>query len=98
MYSLVTLVDKAIYSTMDSGYNWWKVLDGDMGRLDYRKSCADQSVHIRDSDGEITITSTYTDNITRMSSTRASTDLTKRELGEKYKVKNLGDLKLVLGI
>ncbi|KAG6807889.1 hypothetical protein H0H87_000830, partial [Tephrocybe sp. NHM501043] len=41
--SLVALVDKAIYGTMDAGRNWWRTLDKDMARLGYKRSRADQS-------------------------------------------------------
>ncbi|RDB21876.1 Retrovirus-related Pol polyprotein from transposon TNT 1-94 [Hypsizygus marmoreus] len=96
--SLVALVDKAIYGTMDGAYNWWKTLDTEMGRIGYKRSRADQSVRSRVVKEEQTITSTYTDDVTGMSSTIEGAAKAKQELGQKYDLKDLGELKLVLGI
>lgn len=44
------------------------------------------------------ITSTYTDDVMGISSTKAGGELVREELGWKYEVKNLGEANLVLGI
>ncbi|KAF5387622.1 hypothetical protein D9615_000717 [Tricholomella constricta] len=96
---IVALVDKALYGTMDGAYNWWRTLDQDMARIGYRRSRADPSVRSRTRDtGDVTITSTYTDDTSGMSSSPEEAALAIAELGEKYGIKNLGDIKLVLGI
>ncbi|KAF5376208.1 hypothetical protein D9615_008481 [Tricholomella constricta] len=83
---------------MDGAYNWWKALDQDMGRIGYRRSRADPSVRSRSRQGGITIMSTYTDDTSGMSSTPEEAIRAVAELGEKYGIKDLGDIKLVLGI
>lgn len=59
---------------------------------------ADQSVRSRKSNRERTVTSMYTDNTSEMSSSKAEAEKAQKELGEKYEVKDLGDIKFVLGI
>ena len=47
---------------------------------------------------ETTITSTYTDDTTGTSSMKEGTEKVKAELGWRYKMKDLGEASLVLGI
>ncbi|KAG5335776.1 hypothetical protein C0989_000380, partial [Termitomyces sp. Mn162] len=82
--SLVLLVDKALYGTMDMAKNWWCALDEDMARLGYRQSKADQSVRTRDRGGKKTVTGTYTDDTSGMSSSRKEAEIAWRELGKKF--------------
>lgn len=96
--SLVSLLDKAIYGTMDGANNWWHALDEDMKRLGYKRSDADQSVRSRHRNGETTITSTYTDDTSGMSTSKTEAKAARKELGEKYDIKDLGEIKFVLGI
>lgn len=94
----VALVTKALYGTMDGAYNWAKSLNADMKNLGYYRSQADPSVRSRNVDSEITITCTYTDDVTGISSTPEGGALARRELTQSYKTKDLGDAKLILGI
>lgn len=68
--TLVSLLDKAIYGTMDGANNWWRILDEEMKRLGYKRLEADQSVRSREREGERTVMSTYTDDTSGMSSLR----------------------------
>lgn len=74
------------------------MLDKKMKRLGYKHLEADQSVRLRKQDGKRTITSIYTDNTSRMSSSKEEVERAWRQLGEKYKIKDLEDIKFVLGI
>jgi hypothetical protein len=94
----VCRVTKALYGTMDGATNWFEALDEEMTELGYYQSKADPSVRSRHADGEVTITSTYTDDVTGISSTTAGAELAREELGWKYEVKDLGEASLVLGI
>ena len=66
--------------------------------LDYKQSETDQSVRSRDKYSKRTVTSTYTDDTSGMSSSKVEAERAQRELGKKYKIKDLGDIKFVLGI
>jgi len=83
---------------MDSAYNWWDSLNKDMADLGCYCSQADPSVCSRHVNGEVTITSTYTDNMTRVSSSTEEADRAKEELERTYEMKDLGKAGLVLGI
>ena len=82
---------------MDGAYNWWETLNAEMLELGYYRSRADPSVHSRHTDRDITITSTYTDNTTGDSSSRAEAERVKEELGWHYGVKDLGEANMILG-
>ena len=94
----VRILQKSLYSTMDGVANWWETLDRDMLELGYCQSRADPLVHSRHVDDEITIMSTYTNNMTGISSTKEGAERVKAELGQRYKIKNLGEANLILGI
>jgi hypothetical protein len=94
----VCLVTKNLYGTMDGATNWFEALDEEMGELGYYQSKADMSVQSQHTNSEVTITSTYTDDVTGISSTTGGADEAKEELGWKFEVKDLGDANLVLGI
>ena len=69
-----------------------------MGELGYYRSKADPAVRLRHANGNITITSTYTDNTTGISSSKEEAECVKEELGWTYETKDLGDTNLILGI
>ena len=83
---------------MDGVYNWWETLDAEMSELGYYRLKADPSVHLRHTSGNITITSTYTDNTTGISSSCEEAERAKEELGWHYEVKDLGEANMILGI
>ena len=94
----VGLLQKSLYGTMDGAANWWETLDKDMKELGYKRSKADPSVRSRHENGSTTITSTYTDDTTGISSSMDEAERAKAELGRKFKTKDLGEASLVLGI
>lgn len=96
--SLVSLLDKALYRTMDGANNWWCTLDKDMKKFGYKRSEADQSVRSRQRNSKMTITSTYTDDTSGMSSSKEEAKKARQELGTNFEIKDLGDLKFVLSI
>ena len=69
-----------------------------MSELEYYRSKADPSVCSRHANGNITITSTYTDDTMGISSLKEEAKRAKEELGWQYETKDLGDANLVLGI
>ena len=91
-------LNKTLYGTMDGAYNWWETLDEEMSELGYYRSKADPSVRSCHTDKDITITSTYTDDTTGISSSVDEARRAKEELGRKYEVKDLGEVNLILGI
>lgn len=97
-WEIVARLTKGLYGTMSGGYDWWVVLDKDMQRLGYKRSWADQSVRSHLVGTERTIMGTYTDDVSGMSTTVAGSIRARKELGEKFKVRDLGDIHLILAI
>ena len=94
----VRCLDKTIYGMMDGANNWWGTLDEEMGELGYYWSKADPSICSCHANGNVTITSTYTNDTTGISLSKEEANRAKEELGWKYETKDLGDANLVLGI
>ena len=94
----VGLLRKSLYGTMDGAANWWGALDRDMKELGYQRLRADTSVCSHHEGGETTITSTYTDNTTGISTMKEGAERAKAELGWRFKTEDLGEASLVLGI
>jgi hypothetical protein len=95
---IVYILEKSLYGTVDGAHNWANTLNGMMMKLGYYCSQADQSVRIRSVKGDTTITCTYTDDITGMSSSPEEYKKAVIELGSEFKLKDLGDLKHVIGL
>ena len=91
-------LNRTLYRTIDGAYNWWETLDAEMSELGYYHLKADPSVCSRHANGNVTITSTYTDNTTGISSSPEEAKRVKEELGWHYEVKDLGEANMILGI
>ena len=91
-------LNRTLYGMMDGAYNWWETLDTKMLELGYYCSKADPSVRSRHANGDITITSTYMDNTTGISSSHEEVKRAKDKLGWHYEIKDLGDANMILGI
>lgn len=91
-------IKKSIYGMVQAGRNWWKTLDGTYKELGFRRSQADQCVRSRTLKSGETITGTYTDVILGGSSSVEEMDRTKKELGEKYHLKETDSIQFALGM
>ena len=64
----------------------------------YYKSRADSQIQSRVYNDELTLTSTWTNDILGASSTIEGENLAKSQLGSSYEIKDLGKAKLILGM
>ncbi|KAF5313821.1 hypothetical protein D9619_013036 [Psilocybe cf. subviscida] len=96
--SLVVVLERALYGTVNGARNWSIALSTEMKDLGYYESRADQSVRTRLRGGEHTIMATYSDNVTGVTTTREGYEVAMRELGQKFQVKDMGKLKFVIGM
>jgi hypothetical protein len=98
MKTYVWVLDKSLYGTMDAGHNFQHEVVGSFESLGYYRSLADPCIHSRSTDGAHTITSTYTDDIFGISSTRSAGHIASDELDTCFETKDLGEPNYILGI
>jgi len=89
---------KTLYCTMQGAHNWAKNLDKTFEGHGFYKSRANSQIQSRIYDDELTVTSTWTDDILGASSTIEGEHLVKSQLGSSYEIKDLGEAKLILGM
>jgi len=83
---------------MQGAHDWAENLDKTFEGHGYYKSRADPQIRSRVYDDELTLTSTWTNDILGASSTTEDERLAKAELGSSYEIKDLGEAKLILGM
>jgi len=83
---------------MQSAHNWAENLNKTFEEHGYYKSHADPQIWSKVHDNELTITSTWTDDILGALSTVEEKCLAKFQLESSYKIKDLGEAKFILGI
>ena len=81
---------------MQSTHNWAENLNKTFKGYDYYKSSTSPQFYSKVMDDELTITLTWTDNIFGASSTLEGESLAKAQLSSSYKIKDLGEAKLIL--
>jgi hypothetical protein len=89
---------KTLYGTMQGAHDWAQTLDKTYRDHGYYKSKADSQVRLKVDGEELTLTSTWTDDVLGASTTKPGEMKVKSELASSYKVKDLGDAKLILGM
>ena len=89
---------KTLYGTIQGAHDWAENLDKTFQGYGYYKSCADPQICSRVLNNKLTLTSTQTDNILGALSTAEGEKLAKYELGSSYKIKDIGEAKLILGM
>jgi hypothetical protein len=94
----VWLLLKTLYGTMQGTHDWAKTLDHMYQGHGYYTSKADPQVRSQMQQEEITITSTWTDDILGASSTEQGELKAKAELKSSHKLKDLGAAKFILGM
>jgi len=83
---------------MQGAHDWAENLDKTFEGHGYYKSRADPQIRSRVYDDELTLTSTWTNDILGALSTIEDERLAKAELGSSYEIKDLGEAKLILGM
>ena len=89
---------KTLYRTMQGAHDWAKNLDKTFERHGYYKSHADPQIRSKVHDDELTLTSTWTDDVLGASSTLEGECLAKLQLGSSYEIKDLEEAKFILGM
>jgi len=88
---LVCRLKRALYGTMQAGKEWWMAFDNTYDEMGFTRSRADECVRICGKKGERVITGTYTDDVTILSDKKDGVDKMKKELKERYGLKDGGE-------
>lgn len=83
---------------MQGGHNWWNTLDKAYNNLRYLASHADGHIQHKQIHDEHTITNNYNDNVLGASTTPEGAQKAKDKLGSKFEIKDMGNLKYILGV
>jgi hypothetical protein len=94
----VWLLLKTLYGTMQGAHDWAQTLSRTFKSHGYYSSRADAQIRSKVEDDEITLTSTWTDDILGASSTETGEILAKEQLGRIYELKDMGEAKFILGM
>ena len=94
----VLFANKVIYGMMNEGYNWEKELSMSYTGLGYYQSKADPCVCSHIDENRYTLTNTYMDDVFGILSTPKGEQKSKDELAGCYELKDLGELKYIVGI
>lgn len=94
----VWLLLKTLYGTMQGAHDWAQTLEKTYQGHGYTTSRADPQVRFRAQGDEITLTSTWTDDILGASSTASGETRAKEELQSSHELKDLGKAQYILGM
>jgi len=89
---------KILYETMQEAHDWAENLNKTFEGHGYYKSHADPQIWSKVHDDELTLTSTWIDDVLGASSTIESEHLAKSQLASSYEIKDLGEAKFILGM
>ena len=95
---LVWKLRKTLYGTMQGAHDWAKNLDHTFEGHEYYRLRADPQIWSRVTKNELTLTSTWTDDVLGASSTLEGETLAKEQLRSSYEIKDIGEAKLILGM
>ena len=89
---------KGLYGLHQAGRGWYKEMSGVfVNKLGFKKSAVDHSIFYRKSGDEHTILAVATDNMAITSKRKEDVEKLKEELGQHWKILDLGELKWYLG-
>jgi len=96
----VWLLLKTLYGMMQGAHDWAITLDCTYTytKHGYYTSKADSQVRSKVVNGELTLTTTWTDDVLGASTTPAGEVKVKEELRSSYEIKDLGEAKYILGM
>jgi hypothetical protein len=94
----VCKLDHMIYSTMQGGHDWYKILSKTYNKLSYTTSHADLCVLFKTENRNYTITDAYTHDVFGASNNDEEIEKRKEEIGRVWEVKDVGEMEYFLGM
>ena len=96
---MVCRLRKSLYGLKQAPRNWNKELDSFLRKLGFEPSSVDPCIYIKsDSSGGIMLVALYVDDLVLAASNMTLIDDFKAAIGDRFHVKDLGELRWVLGI
>lgn len=89
---------RSIYGLKQASRIWNKLLDAELGRLGYTRIHADHCIYVFHNDNDVCFLAVYVDDMALLSSSLELMAKHKKLLGSRFKIKDLGDIKQLLGI
>ena len=96
--NLVCKLNRSLYGLKQAPRMWNAMLDEFLKQNNFCQSHADQCVYVRGNSDEKTIIAVYVDDMVILSKTNAELNRVKQLLAERFKMKDMGELKYILGI
>jgi hypothetical protein len=94
----VLVMNINIYGTMDAENNWYKLLNESYRKLGFLSNPADPCIRFRRTNLGYTITATYTDDVTGISSTVEDGRKVRKEIGDIFEFRDYGCPDVMLGM
>jgi hypothetical protein len=92
-------LEKALYGLKQAGRQWKIKLEGVLREMGFTKSAADDCLYVREENGEIeVVVLVYMDDMAVAGRKLENVEAFKKNLGERFEIKDLGELEYILGI
>ena len=88
---------KGLYGLRQAGRQWYLTLHRTYTNLDFKRCKSDWSTYIRRTPTSLSISATSVDDILLASNSKSESDLTTRQLDQKFSITDSGDAEWILG-
>ncbi|MCP4490581.1 MAG: DDE-type integrase/transposase/recombinase, partial [Gammaproteobacteria bacterium] len=95
---MVCKLRKSLYGLKQSSRCWNEALHMQLSELGYQQSDADPCIYVKKCEGSLIILAVYVDDIILMAKSELVLEQLKKELAEKFKMRDMGALHYFLGI
>jgi hypothetical protein len=95
---MVWRLKKSLYGLKQAPHNWFKVFDDALQKLGFTPLKSDRCVYIKSIDGKTLIVVLYVDDLMLLGNNRAMMDEFKQSISAQFDMKDLGELKWILGM
>lgn len=94
----VCLLTKAIYGLKQSSRAWYQKVNEVLVKLGFKKSNYESCIFIKRKNNSLVIVALYVDDFIVLSNDKKETDFLKKHLTSNFEIKDLGEIKLCLGM
>ena len=95
---LVCKLNKSLYGLRQSSRCWNSVLDEYLKSIGFTQTASDPCIYVKEENGDIFIVAIHVDDIILAGKTDEEIAKVKESIGERFQVKDMGELKYILGL